>query len=144
MYQYCSYHMHISILSSIISLSCILMLVSARPSPLPPSPAPLGLWLARREELGYPLGVIPAPLAPADSASGGDGGAATATLPNTAELFVLEIGSEELPPDDVLSGMQQLRCAAAAATVRCALLLIAMFLFYFARACTCRLFCRAC
>jgi hypothetical protein len=35
--------------------------------------------------------------------------AVAGAAPTSAELFVLEIGSEELPPDDVLSGMEQLR-----------------------------------
>lgn len=60
------------------------------------------LWLERREEQGYPLGLVPAPEAPRPGAPR----AATSAGPRD---FVLEIGSEELPPDDVLSGMAQLR-----------------------------------
>jgi hypothetical protein len=61
-----------------------------------------GLWLARREELGHPLGSIPAlpslePVSPSVPAS------------DAPRDFVLEIGSEELPPDDVDAGMAQLR-----------------------------------
>jgi glycyl-tRNA synthetase len=60
------------------------------------------LWLERREEQGYPLGLVPAadtpkPAAPKSPAADG------------ARTFVFEIGSEELPPDDVLLGMAQLR-----------------------------------
>lgn len=62
-----------------------------------------GLWLARREELGHPLGSIPAPQLPEP------GQPAVAADTATPRLFVLEIGSEELPPDDVVSGMSQLR-----------------------------------
>eukprot|EP00887_Chlorella_sp_A99_P006103 scaffold22.g6103.t1 len=62
------------------------------------------LWLARREEQGYPLGLVPPPLppAPAPPAAGAGAGAAPATL-------VLEIGSEELPPEDVAAAMEQLK-----------------------------------
>jgi glycyl-tRNA synthetase len=65
-----------------------------------------GLWLARREELEHPLGTIPplpAPPAPATPAAAGG-----VPLPGPRD-FVLEIGSEELPPDDVQAGMAQLR-----------------------------------
>jgi len=61
------------------------------------------LWLARREELGYPLGLVPptdpVKVSPSDSA----------TLPASPATFVLELGSEELPPDDVLSAIKQLK-----------------------------------
>ncbi len=76
----------------------------------PPVPArsrlpPAGLWLTRREELGHPLGLIaPAPAPPAARPS------LPAQLP-AADLFVLEVGTEELPPDDVEAGLEQLRCA---------------------------------
>ncbi|GBF89751.1 hypothetical protein Rsub_02921 [Raphidocelis subcapitata] len=65
-----------------------------------------GLWLERREEQGYPLGLVAPPEAPKPGkppapAAGGAGAG--------ARSFVLEVGSEELPPDDVLSGMEQLR-----------------------------------
>lgn len=70
-----------------------------------------GLWIARREELGHPLGTInPSSL----STSSDDEAAAAAArgagqAVSSPQLFVLEVGSEELPPDDVLSGMEQLR-----------------------------------
>lgn len=67
-----------------------------------------GLWIARREELGHPLGTInPTSL----STSSDDEAAAKGTgqALSSPELFVLEVGSEELPPDDVLAGMEQLR-----------------------------------
>ena len=63
-----------------------------------------GLWMARREELGHPLGTVlppPPPVAPKPVLS---------TLPTSPATFVLEIGTEELPPDDVASGIEQLRC----------------------------------
>lgn len=63
--------------------------------------------MTRREELGHPLGTIPPPpdaepvtIQPEASTSGRTDDAAN---------FVLEIGSEELPPDDVMTAVQQLR-----------------------------------
>ena len=59
--------------------------------------------MARREELGHPLGTVsPAaePLAPL-----GDVG----SPPVEAADFVLEVGCEELPPDDVQAALNQLR-----------------------------------
>ncbi|WIA13728.1 hypothetical protein OEZ85_007280 [Tetradesmus obliquus] len=71
-----------------------------------------GLWMARREELGHPLGTVSSSTdedaAPA-AAAAGKAAAAAAAGPSSPELFVLEVGSEELPPDDVLAGMAQLR-----------------------------------
>ena len=69
-----------------------------------PAAAATGLWLQRREEQGYPLGVVAPPAAPAapELAPGAGPGAGAAP-------FVLEIGSEELPPDDVDSAVQQLQ-----------------------------------
>lgn len=61
-----------------------------------------GLWVERREELGHPLGLV-APTAP-PAASRPAAGDATA-----ARDFVLEVGTEELPPDDVQAGISQLR-----------------------------------
>jgi len=57
--------------------------------------------MARREELGHPLGLVP-PLAPPPPAAPGPSDAAP-------RAFVLEIGCEELPPDDVASALEQLR-----------------------------------
>lgn len=66
--------------------------------------------MARREELGHPLGTITGSTL---SSSSDDEAAAVPAAAGQAssspELFVLEVGSEELPPDDVLSGMDQLR-----------------------------------
>jgi hypothetical protein len=68
--------------------------------------------MARREELGHPLGTVTSSsdedAAPAAAAAAGKAAAAAAG-PSSAELFVLEVGSEELPPDDVLAGMAQLK-----------------------------------
>lgn len=61
------------------------------------------LWLERREELGHPLGTIPPLPAPL-------GGAPEGALSTQAAPFVLEVGSEELPPDDVEAAVKQLRC----------------------------------
>lgn len=63
-----------------------------------------GLWLARREELGHPLGVVaatPAPVAPRLPAS--------SSASDAPKTFVLEVGTEELPPDDVMSAVEQLQ-----------------------------------
>lgn len=64
--------------------------------------------MARREELGHPLGTVSSSTL---SSSSDDDAAAPAAgqAAGSPELFVLEVGSEELPPDDVLSGMDQLR-----------------------------------
>ena len=63
--------------------------------------------MARREELGHPLGTIQPPqdpesvtIQPEASTSGRDSDSAN---------FVLELGSEELPPDDVMTAVHQLR-----------------------------------
>ena len=64
--------------------------------------AAAGLWLKRREELGYPLG-LPSDLDPPRAAH----------LPGSlsAEFadVVVEIGCEELPPSDAVSAVAQLR-----------------------------------
>mmetsp|Transcript_20995 Transcript_20995/g.46001 ORF Transcript_20995/g.46001 Transcript_20995/m.46001 type:complete len:1090 (-) Transcript_20995:488-3757(-) len=62
-----------------------------------------GLWMLRREELGHPLGLVPAAAVPAARKPD------PASLPSSPSTFVLEIGSEELPPDDVASGIEQLK-----------------------------------
>lgn len=59
-----------------------------------------GLWLARREELEHPLGVISPPMPPKPVAVG--------TPPTQPAAFVLELGSEELPPEDVMSAVSQM------------------------------------
>jgi glycyl-tRNA synthetase len=59
--------------------------------------------MARREELGHPLGLVPPtplPVAPKPD---------PASLPTAARDFVLELGTEELPPEDVDSALEQLR-----------------------------------
>lgn len=65
---------------------------------------PAGLWLKRREELGNPLGVVqPVPARPP--------GSVTDALPDQAADFVLEIGCEELPPQEATAAVTQLRFA---------------------------------
>jgi glycyl-tRNA synthetase len=64
------------------------------------------LWAERREELGHPLGVVPPAAAPAVPPSPSSSASASSVAPRD---FVLEIGSEELPPADVESGIAQLR-----------------------------------
>ena len=61
--------------------------------------------MARREELGHPLGTITPPIPPTAPKL------TSSSLPTAPATFVLEIGTEELPPDDVASGMDQLRLA---------------------------------
>jgi len=65
--------------------------------------------MARREELGHPLGTITGSTVSSSSDDEAAAAAAAAQASSSPELFVLEVGSEELPPDDVLSGMEQLR-----------------------------------
>ena len=61
------------------------------------------LWAERREEQGFPLGTVPPPTAPALPAI------LPEALPIEPSTFVLELGSEELPPDDVEAALEQLR-----------------------------------
>ncbi|CAM6125405.1 unnamed protein product [Calypogeia fissa] len=66
------------------------------------------LWVETRERLNYPLGVweeSPSLLHPL-TVSG-----ETASKFSTPQTFVLEIGSEELPPQDVTSAISQLEVA---------------------------------
>ena len=96
---------HGSGLAGRLSCACYVLAQNMAPGLLAAHPA--GLWIARREELGHPLGTItPSSLS---SSSDDDSAAAAASTSGSPELFVLEVGSEELPPDDVLSGMEQLR-----------------------------------
>jgi len=62
-----------------------------------------GLWLDRREELGYPLGVVPDYQVP-QPLSGG-------SPPEGPATFVFEIGTEELPAADVSSAQEQVATA---------------------------------
>ncbi len=68
------------------------------------------LWVARREQLGHPLGETPAtPVAAAPSTS-----TSTSTSAPTAtdsRTLVFEIGTEELPPAEVRAGQDYLRRA---------------------------------
>lgn len=65
--------------------------------------------MARREELGHPLGIIPPPADPEPVTIQPE--ASTSGRTDEHANFVLEIGSEELPPDDVMAAVQQLRSA---------------------------------
>jgi len=58
------------------------------------------LWLERREELGYPMGLAEEAVEPPPVRLG--------TAPSSAAPFVIELGTEELPPQDVTSGLEQL------------------------------------
>lgn len=62
------------------------------------------LWLARRQEQDYPLGLVPPPSPLPDSSAS----STALVLPTKPSTFVLELGSEELPPDDVDSAVEQL------------------------------------
>ncbi len=64
--------------------------------------------MERRAELEHPLGIVspPAQLPPP--------AIDMSRLPAAPADFVLEIGTEELPPDDVVSACEQLRCAVSA------------------------------
>lgn len=61
--------------------------------------------MERRAELEHPLGLAQVP--PDQPAPALD----RASLPTGPADFVLEIGAEELPPQDVVSASQQLRYA---------------------------------
>ncbi|DBA71104.1 TPA: hypothetical protein ACH3X2_011520 [Trebouxia sp. C0005] len=66
-----------------------------------------GLWMARREELGHPLGTIAPPAEPEPVTIHPE--ASTSGRTADSADFVLEVGSEELPPDDVMTAVHQLR-----------------------------------
>jgi glycyl-tRNA synthetase len=59
------------------------------------------LWVARREELGHPLGVV-SPLPPAAAFEGAAAGEASRTL-------VFEVGTEEMPPSEARSAVEHVR-----------------------------------
>ena len=63
--------------------------------------------MARREELGHPLGTVSPPPEPEPVTIQPE--ASTSGRTDNSANFVLEIGSEELPPDDVMTAVQQLR-----------------------------------
>ncbi|ONI22483.1 hypothetical protein PRUPE_2G132400 [Prunus persica] len=65
------------------------------------------LWLKTRESLGYPLGVVSETVSlvcPEELVE-----AAVKKVHDDSRLFVLEIGTEELPPQDVVDASQQLK-----------------------------------
>ncbi|GMP42604.1 hypothetical protein CsSME_00012294 [Camellia sinensis var. sinensis] len=65
------------------------------------------LWLKTRESLGHPLGILSEPdhlVCPKEFLEG-----AVAKVPAEPRMFVLEIGTEELPPTDVINASQQLK-----------------------------------
>ena len=65
------------------------------------------LWVARREEQEFPLGLV--------EEIGGAKGAKPDVIdaPTTSERFVLEVGTEELPPEDLDGALEQMRVAVA-------------------------------
>lgn len=66
------------------------------------------LWVERREEIGHPLGTVSDKGDPSLLSDQGP-------LPSSPADFVLEIGVEELPPDEVDNALEQLRAAVPAA-----------------------------
>ncbi|KAH9733452.1 glycine--tRNA ligase 2 [Citrus sinensis] len=63
------------------------------------------LWLKTRKSLGHPLGIVSEPVdlpCPKELLE-----AAVKKLPDDPRLFVLEIGTEEMPPQDVVNASQQ-------------------------------------
>ncbi|PON58809.1 Glycine-tRNA ligase [Parasponia andersonii] len=65
------------------------------------------LWLKTRESLGHPLGVVSEPVnlvCPKELLE-----AAVRRVGDNSRLFVLEIGTEEIPPQDVVVASQQLK-----------------------------------
>ncbi|KAI8024644.1 hypothetical protein LOK49_LG02G00838 [Camellia lanceoleosa] len=65
------------------------------------------LWLKTRESLGHPLGILSEPdhlVCPKEFLEG-----AVTKVPGEPRMFVLEIGTEELPPTDVINASQQLK-----------------------------------
>ncbi|MBK8437535.1 MAG: glycine--tRNA ligase [Austwickia sp.] len=65
------------------------------------------LWVARREELEFPLGRSAVPVAAAPEP-------VPAKLPSTPQMLALEIGLEELPPHVVTETIEQVRAAVTA------------------------------
>lgn len=57
------------------------------------------LWVAKREEQGFPLGTVQAQEAPLSI---------PANSPSDSDTFILEIGCEELPPEDLSNVLNQL------------------------------------
>ncbi|TDE13592.1 glycine--tRNA ligase [Jiangella asiatica] len=68
------------------------------------------LWTERREELGYPLGVVARPGLDGDDAEPLLPDAPMAELPGSAPLL-FEIGTEELPPHEVTNTVAAVRSA---------------------------------
>ena len=66
------------------------------------------LWVARREELGYPLGLP-------EATPGTSSIETTGAAPTMAADCLIELGTEELPPQDVASAARQLFDAVDAA-----------------------------
>ncbi|GMN55645.1 hypothetical protein TIFTF001_024757 [Ficus carica] len=65
------------------------------------------LWLKTRESLGHPLGIVSEPgnlVCPKELVE-----AAAKRVRDDSRLFVLEIGTEEIPPQDVVDASQQLK-----------------------------------
>ncbi|XP_065859134.1 glycine--tRNA ligase, chloroplastic/mitochondrial 2 [Euphorbia lathyris] len=65
------------------------------------------LWLNTRESLGHPLGTVSETIHPACTKEVSE--AAIKKMHGNSRPFVLEIGTEELPPQDVVHASQQLK-----------------------------------
>ncbi|KAM7277431.1 hypothetical protein ACFE04_019297 [Oxalis oulophora] len=65
------------------------------------------LWLKTRESLGHPLGIVSEPahlVCPKETLE-----TAAKKVQDNPRLFILEIGTEEIPPQDVVNASQQLK-----------------------------------
>ena len=63
------------------------------------------LWVARREEQEFPLGLVDIPSSEKVTAS------VAKDAPTSSERFVLEVGTEELPPEDLDGAIEQMHSA---------------------------------
>jgi glycyl-tRNA synthetase len=59
------------------------------------------LWVARRDELGHPLGVV-------DPLPAADAGAAAPLIDTAPRTLVFEVGTEEMPPKEARAAREQL------------------------------------
>ncbi|KAF3332393.1 glycine--tRNA ligase 2 [Carex littledalei] len=67
------------------------------------------LWVKTRTDLGHPLGTAPFDLN--DHVVSGLGDTNLSKVMDQSRLFVLEIGTEELPPNDVVEASKQLKAS---------------------------------
>ncbi|KAL1192819.1 Glycine--tRNA ligase, chloroplastic/mitochondrial 2 [Cardamine amara subsp. amara] len=65
------------------------------------------LWLKTRESLGHPLGVASKPVLPVHHRA--DLEKVAEKVPEDPRSFIIELGTEEMPPQDVINASEQLR-----------------------------------